>query len=254
MRRWLMHALAGSSLCMASGCERPSHPAELQASAPAASAVHTPAPRATLQQWRNAVDNSIPRSAPKTDSDGLQEWFACLRVRTPEGACKGGSLVATRDPFRSGVKFVGGESSFFSHGATVAVVPEAVAPDCLDPMILLRARTRTNRGLVLERLDVLADGEVILSITAPPAKTSLTLEGRSVSESLSGFLSPQETAAMAKLATASEVSVRVTGSRAWVQLSGDSLRSFRQDMGLVLEAAATIAAATKRLGQPCQPP
>lgn len=259
MKRGMNRALAvcaivGATTGLLAGCgEKPPEAAAVAAAPAPASAPPPPKPPYTKVQWREAFRSSFEerqKDSKSAGEDGITEYMACRNIR-PDGTC---ALLAfgTRDAFRK-----------LDHLTPVSTrLNKNIRPDsyigiyiaaleCEAPSIMI-APTINRRGgwLFIEKVALMADGELVLERDFSKGKVEREPSGRFVHEKATFIATAAERAALKAFVDAKSRAIRITGEKGYATVGKRDTEEFVMDAGAVLEFMQAMDDAFQANGGP----
>jgi len=252
-RTFAMAAIIGAAALLLGGCgEKPPEPqAAAAAAAPAPAPAPPPKPPYTKVQWQEAFRSSFEETQKESsDEEGITEYMACGK-RRPDGSC---SLLTfgKRDAF---CKL--DHLTALSTRLNATTRPESyvgiyiAALECEEPSIMV-APTINRRGgwLLMEKVALMADGEVVLERDFSKGRVKREPNYRSVHEQATFIATPAERNALKTFVDAKSRAIRITGEKGYVTVNKQSIEEFVDDAGVVLAFMQAIEDAFKVNGGP----
>ena len=226
----------------ASGCTKVSEnkPPAARSSAPLAAV--PPPPRITKADWYRAVVATYSESSVKDEGDGVTSFVACFG---DGGKGCGDFAIGKRDAFRK-LRHYMPQWSWPGQYTDQYVQTYISLPDCGDPIYFLKPRHFSQRGwLFLNRLSVLSDGELVFDQDLSTFKVDRERLPGGVEEEVSFVPTPAQFDALRKLATATKLSVRITGKKGYVTLKQSDVAKLRIDVASGLRMYDKLLLAVK---------
>lgn len=212
-------------------------------------AVITPPPPGN--SFRAVLARAYTETSTKDEGDGVVTFMATIpSVNAPERV----AFFAKRDGFRKLTFFTSVDSTFARYSAPVVYAYLSV-PDCKAPVFFVSPRTfrsRSSSWLFLNRVAVLADGELLLDQSLADFKPHREIFPGGLEETVDFPLEARQISDLRRLEHAKQVSVRITGDKGYVTLDAKAIEHWRKDVAATIKAHDVVAriAAEKKF-DPC---
>jgi hypothetical protein len=206
-----------------------------------------PPPLVLKADWEAAVQATHVRSSVKTDKDGITEFAACFGKSEDGKKCDLFSF-GKKDAFRHLTTYTPTGSGLARFSASKYLHSYVSLPDCKRPVVVLSPHFFSKGGwLFMNKVAVMADGELVLERHFENAEVQRDAETWGVDERAVWVASSSDMGALRRIASASAVIVRLTGSKGYTTVPDKDVRSIKEDFATVLAVFAVLdnAAAKK---------
>lgn len=251
-RTFAMAAIIGAAALLLGGCgEKPPEPqAAAAAAAPAPAPAPPPKPPYTKVQWQEAFRSAFEERDKKINSEGITEYMAC-RDKTPAGTC-GHFAFGTRDAFRK-IDHLTPASTQLNETilAQNYLGIYVAALECEAPSLFVSPAVNRRGGwLFMQKVALMADGEVVMERDFSKAKVERDATGNFIHERASFIAKPAEREAIKTFMGASSRIIRITGEKGYVTVDKSLTNQFVEDAGNALAFIGAIEEAFKANGGP----
>lgn len=250
--------LAALMVVLVAGCGQKQDGAS-SAPAPTAAAPANPAappkPPFTKTEWRRAYNTAFAETKPTSDDQGITSYGACFG-RKDDGKCE---IVAfgKRDAFRKIDHLTTIHTSFNRIGdVTTFVGTYLSAIECKSPSLLISPSVNKKGGwLFMEKVALMADGDVVLEREMTTAQVDRDNEGYWVHETGNFIATDEELTALEKFVNADQKAIRITGQKGYLTLPKERTAEFARDAKDALGMLASLNKSFAAAGGPvCAPP
>lgn len=181
---------------------------------------------ATLDEWKSALASTYDKDKVTDEGDGVTKFAALFHTGSDKKQRT--FTFGTRDAFR--------KLTIFQPGLPMNIVTSVKAyvsvRDGRAPVLFL-APYYWGEGswLFMNKIAVMADGDVIFERDLQDFKVERDTEGVGVAELCQFILTPEEIAALRKIQATSKVNVRLSGKKGYVNLENRSRRKGTSAVG-----------------------
>jgi hypothetical protein len=191
-----------------------------------ASVNHTKAPPkvATPEEWKSALMSTYEEKQVEEKGDGITKFMAKFNI--PNGG-PNSLAFGERDAFR--------KLRFYSMGLPMQISTGVKAyisvKDNQRPVLFLQPYYWGHNWIFMQKIAVLVDGEIALEHEC--GNPDRDVHGVGVEEKCDFILSSSEIDALRKITSSSKVSVRLTGTKGYVNVGRDGynpLKDFIRDI------------------------
>jgi hypothetical protein len=201
-----------------------------------------PPPRITKTDWYRAVVATYSERRVKDEGDGVTSFVACF---SDGGKECGDFATGKRDAFRKLRQYMP-QWSWPGQYSDQYVQTYIALPDCGEPIYFLKPRYFSQTGsLSLNRLSILSDGELVFDQDLSAFKLERERLSGGVEEGVSFAPTPAQFDALRKLATATKLSVRITGEKGYVTLKASDVAKLKIDVAAGLRMYDKLLHAVK---------
>lgn len=229
------------------GCSKgPDGPA-----AAAAPPIASPVPKnaATPEDWKKALESTYLMSSIVNKGDGITTFLASFKKEDGKSYVP---LFANRDAFR--------KRRFFKGMITDGGPPYSYVASYLSigdnekPSLLLAPYYFSKNGwLFMEKVSFLLDGEPLLDHDFEGLKVNRETESWGVDERIDFIASDLEIAALRKIKPDSNLLIRLTGKKGYVNLPKKDVKNIKADLGELVFVYDKINAALEGNVPPAAP-
>lgn len=225
------------------------------AAAPATAPAPPPKPPFTKTEWRSAYKAAFVETKPTSDDEGITSYGACFGKKD-DGKCE---VVAygKRDAFRKIDHLTTLHTSFNRIGdVTTFLGTYLSAIECRPPSLLIRPSVNKKGGwLFMEKVSLMADGEVVLDREMTTAQIDRDNEGYWVHETGNFIATDEELTALEKFVNAEQKAIRITGQKGYLTLPKERTAEFAKDAKDALSMLASLNKSFAAAGGPvCSAP
>jgi hypothetical protein len=212
----------------------------------------------TAEDWKRALEASyVEEFSAKDEGDGITSSVAyCFGAESrPDDLKECGDLMfVERDAFRRVRFFTPLNSKLYSALGDRYVFSYIALVDCGLPKYVLRPHYFSKHDwLFLNRVTIMAEGEVVLDRDLSKLKARRDAESWGVDETVEFVATDEDLAALRRVAVASKVLIRLTGEKGYVATPPDYLARFSDDVRNALVAYDKLTAALKDYVPPSCP-
>jgi hypothetical protein len=194
----------------------------------AKSAVVKPAHIATEKEWQDALLLAYTESNVKDNGDGTSDFTACFYKK--DNKCQVFSF-GKRDGFRKLRFFHTIYSELHSIGLVNYVKTYLSLTNGKKPFLIINPVYFDKKNwLFMENLSVMVESEVVLEKGFIKSIIDRNVERYGVEESYSFIAEEKEINALRKITQESNVIVRITGSKGYVNLEKSNVIQFKKDI------------------------
>lgn len=227
-----------------SACQKQEDLTSSKAAPTAANAPPTPpAPKATVADWRAAVEQSFTINNLTTDSGGVSDFGACFEGTKEKCTIK---VLGSRDPFRKLRHFVPFQTKMAETLNKTYLGSYVALLDCDAPSLFLQPRFASKRSWIfMNAISIMADGELVFEKNFSDRKISRETTNPGVEEVYNFIASEEEVNSLRKVVSADSVIIRITGEKAYATVEKKDAEASKEDLAKMLKVFDKLDSATK---------
>ena len=179
--------------------------------------------------FQAVLARSYVERSTKDEGDGVTSFMASFP------SLPGNPMFGKRESLRK-LTFFTTTGSTFGKYSDRSVTFYLAVKDCRAPVIFVEPRVLSHSGIFLNRVSILADGELSLDQPLGDFKAQRETYPGGVEETIPFILTDAQLSKLRSLSDARTVVVRLTGEKGHVTLDARATKDFKSDVGDVLHA------------------
>ena len=197
-----------------------------------------------LAAWDAAIASTYSTSSLRNEGDGITTFYACFHTNALK-QCDAGAF-GKKDAFKNMVGYTTVNSELAKLTRPIYLGLAVVVSPCDEPSLVLNAQFWGRDGwLFLNRASVLADGKLVIDREFSTGTVSRNPDAAGVIERGYWAASAADVTGIKSIATASSLSIRLTGDRGYVTVTKKHLAEVKEDAAAALVVYDKLTAIAK---------